>query len=433
MRKAIKLKNKLTTTKNIWILENRISGSKYLANRLLIMAALSKSVCVIGNLPENEDIRALFKALVQLGYALEWPVNGKLSTRGIAARKKPKSAVTIHCGASGTMARFIVAVAALDRQLIRITGSPRLCQRPMTPLFDALIDLGVNIESNGTTLPASIMGPIKGTRVFLPGNLSSQYASALLLVGSQLAEGLTMNLVGPVVSARYIQMTRQLLQQASVRIEQKEEQFHVLEGDILLENRVLNADPCSASYAMAAAVIAGRELILKPFDYLPEQQGEFGIIDCLVSMGCEIKMSHHQLHLKPPSKIKAINENMSDMPDIVQTLAVVACFAKGVSRFDGISHLRYKESDRIVDTANELTKLGAIVRYGDDWLEVEGGFELKDAEIDSHDDHRMAMSLAQIGWRVENLIIKNPQVVDKSFPNFWSLMDFMGLEQISVK
>ncbi len=415
--------------KKPWILENKISGSKYLANRLLVIAALSQKACVIDNLPENNDIRTLYKALVDLGYALSWEVDGSLVSQGLSERKLPKAQVKIECGASGTMARFIVAVAALDNFPITIDGSERLRQRPMAPLFTALEDLGVCIETENSFLPATITGPVKGNSVSLPGDLSSQYASALLLIGAQLEQGLNLQLIEPVVSAQYIKMTCQLLEKAGVVVEQQGFYYQVAKNPVLLGGMALNADPCSASYALAASVLSGRSLTIKPFDYLPKQQGEFGIIDCLKKMGCQVELGEHWVKLTPPeTRLRSFTYNMSDMPDIVQTLAVLACFAEGTTRFEGISHLRYKESDRIVDTANELQKLGATARYGDDWLEVDGAHALQGTELKSHDDHRMAMALAQFAWKIDDVQIEDPDVVAKSFPKFWQLMETMGME-----
>ena len=429
MSSRVTLKNVLSAEKHHCLLLNKISGSKYLANRLLVIAALSSEACTLDNLPENDDIRTLYRALLKLGYSLDWPLNGTLTSEGLSARKLPKNAVHIDCGASGTMARFIVAVAALENFPITIDGSERLRQRPMLPLFEALLELGVSIESNNHFLPAKICGPILHQKVSLPGDLSSQYASALLLIGSQLPQGLSLQLIEPVVSAQYIKMTCQILKNAGVYIQQQGFHYQVPNQPLKLSHLALNADPCSASYAIAAAILSKRSITIKPFDYLPEQQGEFAMVDCLKKMGCSIEMGERWIRVTPPkTRLKGFIANMSNMPDIVQTLTVLACFAEGTTRFEGISHLRYKESDRIVDTANEIAKLGAKVNYGEDFLEIEGAQPLTGTKLLSHDDHRMAMALAQFAWQVDNIEIADPHVVNKSFPTFWPLMKTMGLE-----
>ena len=146
-------------------------------------------------------------------------------------------------------------------------------------------------------------------------------------------------------------------------------------------------------------------------------------------MGCQVELGNHQLKMMPPkAELQAFCANMSNMPDIVQTLAVIACFAQGTTRFEGISHLKYKESDRIVDTANELQKLGVTVRYGEDWLEVDGTAKLKGADLKTHDDHRMAMALAQFAWKLHGVTLDDASVVAKSFPKFWQVMASMGMD-----
>ncbi len=432
---------------NQWQLINKIPGSKYLANRLLVVAALSESACELQNLPENNDIRALYNALVQLGYSLQWPTHGRVISSGLSQRKVPQQTVEIDCGASGTMARFISAVAAMDDFPITIKGSERLQQRPMKALFDALVTLGAKVEckKNAGCLPVTITGSISTTKdscnnnlkptlsVSLPGDISSQYISALLLIGSQLNRELEIHLIPPIVSAVYIKMTAQILQKAGVNLTVADDiqKLVIYPSSINLHSMTLNADPCSASYPLAAAAINGKALMIKPFNYLPEQQGEFRIVDLLREMGCDINIENETLYLSARTKsLQAIQKNMSEMPDIVQTLAVVACFAEGVSRFEDIAHLKLKESDRIADTARELRKLGIKVNFGEDWLEVAGissNEQLQQGIIDSHDDHRMAMALSQLAWKKPGIVMQQPQVVAKSFPGFWQLMQSMGL------
>ncbi len=416
-----------------WNLENCIPGSKYLANRAMIIAALGPEPSSLHNLPDNDDIRALYNALLKLGYQLNWDENGSVYSNGAKLRQKPKQQITIDCGASGTMARFICAVCAMDDFPIRISGSKRLCERPMGQLFEVLAELGAEIKPHQLSdcLPVTITGPLKGTSqtiLKLPGSISSQYASAMILVGCLFPEGLKIELLEPVVSAQYIKMTCDLVSMAGIPLNFNSNRIEIKAGEYQLQSFNLNADPCSASYPLAAAAITGKAISIRPFKYLPEQQGEFVIVDLLRKMGCEIECSNEIIQLNRNQPLQAISENMSDKPDIVQTLAVVACFAKGTSRFEGIAHLRFKESDRISDTVNELRKLGVKAEYGEDWLEVTGGCSLSSAIVDTHDDHRMAMSLAQLSWKVKGLKMNNPDVVAKSFPKFWELMDAMGMD-----
>jgi len=417
-----------------WDLNNCIPGSKYLANRALIIAALTPTPSSLGNLPDNNDIRALFNGLLDLGYALSWDQSGCVHSKGADNRQYPQLPVSIDCGASGTMARFMTAVAAMDNFPITITGSKRLCQRPMGPLFKVLTELGAKISTHQLEdcLPTTIEGTLndsKMAKVEISGNVSSQYVSAMILIGCLFEKGLQIQLKAPVVSAQYIKMTCDLVTWAGINVCYQNHNIEIKPGQYQLKHLNLNADPCSASYPLVAAAILGKTIKIRPFQYLPLQQGEFAIIDLLRKMGCQIELNNETVELSRNQPLMAITENMSDKPDIVQSLAVVACFANGSSRFEGISHLRFKESDRIGDTVEELRKFGVKADYGDDWLEVTGGSELTAATIDTHDDHRMAMAIAQLAWKVEGVKMNHPEVVAKSFPGFWKLMQQMGLEQ----
>ena len=421
-----------------WHLENQIPGSKYLANRLLILAALSHVSGELKNMPLNDDIKALFEALVALGYAMNFQ-GEVLKFEGNQKRKIPQKSVKIDCGASGTMARFICAVAALDTFEVEIFGSDRLQQRPMLPLFEALIEMGAEVTclKQSGCLPVRIKGsirnPTRTSRISLPGNISSQYISALLLIGAELPQGLMIDIQAPIVSATYIQMTLQLIELAGVKVIKEDalSRLNVAPSKIMQKSQSLDADPCSASYVLAAAVLNRKQLTIKPFHYQPELQGEYGMIDILREMGAEIQVEQGQLYLNPATELlTSVQRDMGKMPDIVQTLAVLACFAKGTSRFNNIAHLKLKESDRIVDTATELQKCGVTVTYGDDWLEISGLDDLqqlKPSYIDTHHDHRMAMSLAQLGWLKNGFSVDVPEVVNKSFPGFWELMRQLGL------
>lgn len=422
-----------------WELHNRIPGSKYLANRLLILAALSEKAGELKNVPKNDDIQNLYNALKQLGYPLTWQGNS-ISFAGISHRVQPEKSLTIDCGASGTMARFICALVALDNIEVTVTGSKRLQQRPMQPLFDALTSLGVETTCSKEPgcLPVKLKGPVSKVQsdpeISLPGNISSQYISALLLIGALIPTGINIRIQPPLVSSTYIQMTLELLQRAHVAVSCTEDllSIQVEPSTIRVNSQALDADPCSASYIMAAAILSGNELILEPYQYQPRLQGEYAMIDVLREMGCDIQVHQRKLHLKAlGKKLIAVKKDMGKMPDIVQTLAIIACFADGVSRFENIAHLKVKESDRISDTVNELKKCGVEVRCGNDWMEVTGrpsGDKLLPCLIDSHHDHRMAMSFAQMAWKLPRLCIDDPMVVNKSFPDFWGVMQNLGMK-----
>ena len=387
------------------------------------MCALASRPSMLTNIVDNDDIQAAISGLSALGYELELNEN----TLTIHPRKTALSAATsLNTSHSGTFSRFDAAIAALESVEVTINCSEKMATRPMKELFTALESLGVIVKSDNQRLPATIKGPITGITCELDAGRSSQFLSALLIVAPLTDKGLDISLVGKQVSNSYVDMTCYWMSQMGIAIQEKGRHLVVESGQSYQGISVnVPGDAVSASYFMGLVAIAKGQIKIESFDH-NSLQGESKFYTVLEQMGMTFDKGEDYIVANSVSQLKGIEIDMGEMPDVVQTLAVVAAFASGTTRITNIAHLAYKESNRIKDTATELRKAGVKVEDGDDYLVIEGSTPHA-AEIETYDDHRMAMSMALLGATTKGIVIKDPQVVNKSFPNYWKLMAECGL------
>ena len=407
--------------------EITVPGSKYVANRVLIAAGLAERTSIIKNIPENDDINVAMGALKQFGVGIN-KENNILEIRGTDGEiKNPTEEINVHD--SGTLMRFIISFAALSQGEVKITGSKRIQQRPVGDLLKSLSDLGVNCKSLNKNCPPIVVegGTFKGGITKIKGDVSSQFISSLLLISPYAEKDVEILIETDLVSKNYVDMTICIMKQFGVSVERHGyEKFIVKAGQKYSGKEFLiPADWSSANYFLAAAAIVPGTVKINNLDMESEQ--ESGFADILAKMGCDIEKNISSIKVTGNSNLSGVEVDMSDMPDSVQTLAVVSCFAKGITRIKNIAHLRYKESDRINDTVKELQKLGIKAESKDNELIIEGG-DLTAAVIDSHNDHRMAMSFALVGLKVSGIKIKNPECVNKSFPQFWDKLKEIDVE-----
>ncbi|MAG91569.1 3-phosphoshikimate 1-carboxyvinyltransferase [Candidatus Woesearchaeota archaeon] len=401
-----------------------VPGSKYVANRLLIICALADGTSVLRNMPENDDINNAIAALSNFGVEIK-KNNDELTIHG---NKLISPNNEINVGDSGTLLRFITGFASLVNGNVNITGSKRIKERPIIDLLKSLNDLGVKSRSlNGECPPVVIEGGnFKGGTTKISGEKSSQFISSLLLVAPYAQNDVEIIVETDLVSKGYVDLTIDLMKKFGVNVERQDyRQFKVKAGQ---KYRAMEfnvpADFSSANYFFAAAAIVPGKVKIKNLDAeLTQPEAKF--VEILESMGCKINKNNESLELIGPSTLRGIEADMSSMPDSVQTLAVVALFAEGTTKITNVGHLKYKESDRINDTAKELKKLNADINVEADKLVIKKS-ELKPNTIDPHNDHRMAMSFALIGLKVSGIKIENPECVNKSFPKFWDTLRNIG-------
>lgn len=411
-----------------------IQGSKYIANRVLLIAALAKGASAVKNVPKNADIDATIAALKNFGVRI-YEKGSSLQIFGSGGKlKAPKEEVYVRD--SGTLMRFIAGFASLAGGKVKITGSRRIQERPINDLLGSLNDLGIKCSSPNGFPPVIINGgSLEGGLTKIKGDVSSQFISSLLLVSPYAKKDVEICVESELVSKSYIDMTLMLMKDFGVDVKNESyKKFKILAGQRYIpKNYTISADWSSANYFLAAAAIIPGRIKIGGLDL--NEKGESGFVSILQKMGCKVNKNADGVEVLGNSSINAIEVDMSSMPDSVQTLAAVSVFANGTTRIKNVGNLKYKESDRLNDTAFELKKLGISAIAKKDELSIEGSDVkgIRPAIIDPHNDHRMAMSLALIGIKAAGIKIINPGCVAKSFPDFWEKLEGIGIKIKGLK
>lgn len=404
----------------------RAAPSKSVTHRALVASALARGLSTIRNPLDADDTRITRDALRALGVEIHsrddaWVVTG---IGGVLP-----GGGALHLGESGTSARFLTAVAALGATPSELDGAPRLRKRPMRELANALTRIGgaVHLADSGG-LPLRTGGrSVRGGAVRLPSGRSSQFASALLLIGARLDQGLLLELESPVVSLPYVCLTSAVLEQFGVGIERIGELiWRVLPGEYHGREYRVEGDHSSASYFLAAAALLGGTVRVVGVDPQSQQpDARFGRI--LRQAGCSVTEGADWIQVVSSGGITSLDLELRDAPDLVPTLAVLTLFAEGASTLRGIAHLRHKESDRLDLLARNLRNLGRDAQAGADFLHVAARTgPLRGATIRTESDHRMAMAFAVAGLCQPGIRIDDADCVAKSNPRFWD--EFERLE-----
>lgn len=405
---------------------------------MMICAALSNGSSKIRNLLQSQDLSLTAKALTDMGADIIQLEPNLVCVQGFNGRPTPHE-TPIFLGNSGTSMRLLAGIAGLGQTVYTLTGDERMCERPMVELLDALNGIKVKAWSKNPdgTPPVWIKGGSRlGGHTQIDCSKSSQYLSSLLMMGALMEQGLTITLPTPPVSVPYIDLTIDVMNQFNVTAHRISDQEYKIPGNQKYESGeyVVEPDLSNAGYFWAAGAITGSEIgvdnILKT-----SLQGDLKQIFILEKMGCSLNIGKNSVavkgkpngtHLKGTSLkgtyLRGIDVDMSDTPDAVPAIAVVAAFAKGTTRIANIGHLRVKECDRIEAVSSQLIKMGITVTQGNDWLEIVGGTP-KGAFIETFNDHRIAMAFSVAGLLVEGMVIENPTCVEKSFPGFWDIFE----------
>jgi 3-phosphoshikimate 1-carboxyvinyltransferase len=407
-----------------------VPGSKSITNRALVLAALaepfeSSSSSVLNNVLKSEDTEVMVESLRRLGIPVQTDWENDRLVVPCVPRSEWAREAEFFCGNSGTTMRFLTAMVALGQGRYRLDGVARMRERPIEDLLDALRQLGVNAFSEkGNGCPPVVVqtNGFQGGSVRIRGGTSSQFLSGLLMV-SPLATGprIHLRVDGELVSQPYVDMTVNLMRRSGVfvTVESPEHLAIPTEQSYRAEDYSIEPDASAASYFFGAAAIAGGQVTVLgfPVNKLQSLQGDVRFVDILADMGCRVERcsSGVTVHGRP---LHGIDVDMNDISDTVMTLAAVACFAEGTTTIRNVAHIRHKETDRLAALAAELRRVGAGVEEFADGLTITPR-PLHGAEIETYNDHRMAMSMALIGLRVPGIIIKNPGCVAKTYPHFF--------------
>ncbi len=400
-----------------------IPGSKSYTHRALVAAALTDGYCRIDNPLESEDTRLTAETLRCWGIAIQ-PSESGLVVHGTGGRFAPWNQ-PVELNNSGTSMRLLTALASVGEGRYVLTGSDRMRQRPLGDLIDALIQAGVNVESvpgNGCPPVAVMGGTLLGGQVWVDCHVSSQYLSALLLVAPLAPLGMDIRVRTDPVSTPYIDMTLAVMRRFGIRVVRDGYRRFRIDGGQGYRAVDLSIEPdaSNAGYFWAAAAITGKTVKVMGLG-ADSRQGDIGFTGVLARMGCTVNHDPDGIAVTG-GKLRGLDVDMSRMPDLVPTLAVVAAFAQGRTTIRNVAHLKAKESDRLAAVTTELKKMGIEAKSDDDSLIIAGG-HAHGAAIDTYDDHRIAMSFAVAGLKIPGVKIHNERCVAKSFPDFWKIFD----------
>jgi 3-phosphoshikimate 1-carboxyvinyltransferase len=400
----------------------RIPGSKSYTNRALVLAAMRLGVTEVAGGLECDDTQRLAAALASFeGLDIEAVPTGFRVQRTQDQLGAPTH--ELHMGAAGTPARFLLAFAASAKGATVVTGTPRLCERPMGDILATLRSLGIRCECLGKEgcLPVRVHGAHPNARLWrIHGGVSSQFTSSLLLFAAQQPAGapITLEIEGHQVSRPYVEMTRALMKVCGITAERvREDAIVVTPARPSVARLPVEVDASGMSYLLAAAAVTGATVEI-PGIGGGSAQGDVGLARAFERMGCTVDLGLSSIRITGGA-LQGIDIDMETMPDVVLTLAAVAARAQGTTRITNIANLRVKECDRIHAAAAELQRLGVEVEEGPDFLVIRPSGALRPAEVHTYDDHRVAMAFSILGLVHEGITIEDPACVAKSFPGFW--------------
>lgn len=371
-----------------------------------------------------DDTRATSDALSKVGVTTKWN-DGTAYVARFGEFKKPTE--MIFCGESGTTLRFMTAICAVTSHEVRISGGPSLLRRPVKDLALALHKLGAECLSNQGYPPVRVRGPIKGGSVEIPGNVSSQYVSALLLA-APLAEGpLEVGISGRLESKPYVQMTLDMQGKFGVRVDAADDltRFRVAHETYHPSVVQIEGDWSSAASLIAGAAITGEKV--KVCGLAKESlQPDRDILRILKQMNAHISQDSESVTIEK-SPLEPVEVDVSDCPDLFPAVCALCATSGGASTIKGIQRLRAKESNRVQAMSDGLKRMGISTQESEDLLAICGG-RLGKAVIDPHHDHRIAMAFATLGLCVGEVTIVDADCVAKSYPSFWSDLQSLGAE-----
>ena len=404
-----------------------LPGSKSLSNRVLLLSMLAEGTTHIRNLLDSDDVRYMIGALEQLGIRMEETrESNEIRVEGCAA-KIPNSDLELMLGNAGTAMRPLTAALTLGQGCYVLDGVPRMRERPIVDLVDGLRQLGAKVSLlNGPPGPPVeiIASGLPGGTAEIKGSVSSQFLSAILMAAPSAQNDVTLKIIDTLVSVPYVEMTLKLMERFGVRVENRNfEEFHIQGNQTYLSpgEFYVEGDASSASYFLAGAVITGGSVTVQGCG-TESLQGDAKFAEVLERMGAETEWQPNSVTVHGKS-LKGVDLDLNRMPDAAMTLAVAALFAEGPTRIRNVYNWRLKETERMKAVTTELRKLGATVEEGEDYLVVDPPQKILPCEIETYDDHRMAMAFSLAACGSEPITILDPGCVSKTFPDYFEVLE----------
>lgn len=384
-------------------------ASKSVTHRALICAALSRQKCRIGKTLVSDDTLATAAALKVLGANFEG--------ENVDGTRLFESGGKIHCGESGSTLRFMLPLTCLSKKECVLEGTGRLRERPIEPLVQALNSLGAKVESSGGFVPVKTKPGLEGGECTLPGGISSQFISSLLLALPSCGKESFVKVKGKLESKPYVDLTIGVMGEFGVEVEETDEGYNIAPQKYAQRDYVVEGDWSSAAFWMVAGAIGGK---VKVENLKESRQADYAIVRILERMGAEVKENTVE-----KTELKGCVIDVSQCPDLVPILAVAGCFAEGKTILKNAERLRLKESDRLTAIEEELVKMGGAVEQKQDELVIHKS-NLSGSALDSHGDHRIAMALSIAACYADSpSTIDGDECVSKSYPGFYN--DFRKL------
>ena len=401
-------------------------ANKSYTHRSIFLAALAGNNSKVENVLISDDTRATINACKKFGAVIEEEKLSITVSKGIGnASFVPE----IDAENSGTTIRIAAAIASLFPENTVLTGDASLQKRPMQPLLDALENLGAKCSSTNGKPPIKITGIIKGGEVSIPGSFSSQFVSALLIAAPLTEKGINLEIEGNLVSKPYLDATVSTMRKFGVTVQTliPYKRYNIEPQIYKPSSFTVPIDFSSLALLLSAAVLCGENLVVKgKLGTLPH--GDEVFLDILEQMGVSLTINNDEISLHCPDKLKGGKFDLSNSPDLLPPLSILALKTSGTIEIINVKHARLKETDRISIIARELVKLGVKVEEKDDGLILDPPENIKGAMLNAENDHRLFMAFCIAGLYVGNCNVTNPDSVKVSFPNFIEEMKRVGAE-----
>ncbi len=413
---------------NCKIEKSKISGkiicppNKSYTHRAIFLASLSNGESKIENVLHSADTKATIDACKKFGAK----INEKQNNLVINSDSKIHAA-TIDAANSGTTIRIATAIASLDNGKTTLSGDSSLNQRPMKPLLDALESVGAKCSSNDGKPPVEVSGIIKGGQVSIPGNISSQFISALLISAPLTENGINLNIEGDLVSKPYLDATITIMKKfgVNVKTEIPYKKYSITKQAYKPTTITIPSDFSSLALLLSSSILIGKDFqIIAKMSDLP--QGDEYFFDILKKLGADVNITTDTITVKSPEKINGGKFDLGNTPDLLPPLSILALKTKNPIEIFNVKHARYKETDRIAILTRELKKLGIKVEEKDDGMILYPPDKLKGANLNSENDHRLFMAFCIAGMYVGDCTVSDSESVNVSYPNFIVDMNRMG-------